>query len=131
MRTRTGILITIGALFGAMVLFLLLFWFAFPRWWPEVVIKYSPSLKHVLTANAKKLVFEAQTPQQGLFTFFKVDLDRFEVTCGDGIFDTVVDCDDGTDPELRFAITYYLGSHRGNPMADAAAKRLMPLASGK
>ena len=118
MRTRTGILITTGALLGAMAVFLLLFWFAFPRWWPEVVIRHSPSLRHVLetAANEPEDFIRIRLP----------DLSRFEARYGDDLYAAIVACEDGSNPRMRFLIMRYFMLYEQNPVANRVFREFFP-----
>ena len=109
MRTRTGILITIGALLGAMVVFLVLFWFAFPQWWPEVVIRYSPSLRHVLLADSYRFERAHHADIAPYPQYWLVKCSRFEKQFGSTIFEKMESYDDGNGGRLRSVIIRYLG----------------------
>lgn len=126
MRRSSAILITVGMLLSAVVVFLLLFWFAFPRWWPEVVIRYSPSLRHVLLADANRAengygagVGASISRPRIVITREPADYHRFEQRLGDGIYQVMAACDDGLDGRIRSAILNYCGQHLHHPKSRA------------
>ena len=117
MRRSSAILITVGMLLSAVVVFLLLFWFAFPRWWPEVVIRYSPSLRHVLLADSYRC--DVVLLDSG-DTFGRVDIadyGRFGRLYGDRLFTEMAACDDGSNFAVRWVVVEYLGEHLHEPKA--------------
>jgi hypothetical protein len=117
MRSSSAILITVGLLLSAVVGFLLLFWFAFPRWWPQVVIRHSPSLRHVLLADSYRC--EVVLMDSG-HPFSRADISdyaRFERLYGDRLFDEMAACDDGSSFAVRWVIMEYLGHHLHQPAA--------------
>ncbi len=112
MRRSSLVLISVGSLFGAAMIFLLLFWFAFPRWWPEMVIGYSPSLGHVLLADS----YRAERLSGGLFVRSYPaedvpDYSRFESRSGPDIYTTMAAHDDGPGGRKRYSIIRYLSRH--------------------
>jgi hypothetical protein len=120
-------LIVIGSLLGMMAVFLLLFWLAFPRWWPEVVIRYSPSLGHVLLADSYRAenggyrpgVSASLTRPGIVITRESSDYHRFEQHLGDGIYQAMAACDDGLHGRIRQVILNYCGWRLHHPKARA------------
>lgn len=112
MRIRSLILILSGVLLCGTLVLWSLFWFVCPRWWPSLVIGYSPSLHHVLTTNA----LWAWIPRSGS-TFPLFDYTRFERRYGSEIYTAMADCDNGSDPDLRMIILQYLRQHAHDPLA--------------
>lgn len=110
MRFVSGMLIGVGVLLSAVVIFLLLFWFAFPRWWPEVVIRYSPSLRHVLETAADE--------PDDFLRIHPPDLSRFEARYGNDLYAAIVACDDGSNPRMRFLIMRCFMLYEQNPVAN-------------
>lgn len=115
MRQSTMALIVAGVLLAGAILALVLFWFAGPRWWPNTVIAYSPSLRQVLRAHVFRI--EDSVP------FKRPEYSRFEQRYGQGIFAAMAACDDGSDEDLRMAILMYLGEHMHQPAARAIVWR--------
>lgn len=115
MRTRSIILTTIGSLSGAATLFLLLFWLAFPRWWPDLVIRYSPSLGHVLLADSYRAERDAKRPSGVLVRSYPAenvpDYSRFESRSGPDLYTIMTAHDDGIGGRKRSAIIRYLSRH--------------------
>jgi hypothetical protein len=118
MRISSGILISLGVLLGTAVIFVLLFWFAFPRWWPEVVIRYSPSLGHVMLADSYRAQsgyrsgVSASLSRGGIVIEREPgDYHRFEQRLGDGIYQAMAACDDGLHGQVRSVIINYCGNH--------------------
>lgn len=114
MRLSSGILVSLGVLLGAAVVFLLLFWFAFPRWWPVVVIRYSPSLSHVLLADSYRFEQATKPTASGGVIYPEqrtADYSRFEKRLGTDIHTAMAACDDGGGGRRRTSIIRYLGEH--------------------
>lgn len=114
MRASSGILIVMGVLLSAAVIFLLLFWFAFPQWWPEVVIRHSPSLSHVLFADSHRFEQASEPTASGGVIYpdqRTADYSRFEKRLGVDIYAAMVAYDDGRGGRVRASIIRYLGEH--------------------
>ncbi len=118
---RPGPIIMVGgiSLFVALTVAFLLFWFAAPRWQPELVMRYSPSLWHAVKAlthyeNPKSSsVFSTSTTGTVIFIYKDEEhsLKRFESLYGDKFYATLAATDDGTDPHFSNVIVYYLSDH--------------------
>lgn len=125
MRASSGVLIAVGTLLSAVVTFLLLFWFAFPRWWPEVVIRHSPSLGHVMLADSYRCEVMSFTTSRGAIRCHGIkhisDYHSFEQSHGERMFAEMAACDDGSNMSVRWVIIEYLGKH----LEDAKARKIV------
>lgn len=126
MRVSSGILIVVGVLLSAVAIFLLLFWFAFPRWWPDLVIRHSPSLGHVMLADAYRSQtgyrsgVSASLSRGGIVMEREPgDYRRFEQRLGDRIYQAMAACDDGLNGQIRSVILNYCGRHLHQAKARA------------
>src|SRR5688572_26296730 len=112
MRTGVLVLMASGLVLTGVVIFLLLFWFAFPRWCPEVVIRHSPFLGHVLLADFYRYE-QASTPTVTGGVIYPeqrtADYSRFEKRLGSDIYAAMATHDDGA--RVRASIVRYLGEH--------------------
>ena len=117
-------ILTAASILLAGVMFLLaFFWFACPRWWPDLVIKHSPSLRHALLADSYRSGLRSDDSPPGGRPITLTDYARFEQIHGDGIFAAMAACVNGSDPELTSAILLYLGRHMHQPAARAIVWR--------
>jgi hypothetical protein len=111
------VLVVSGIALGGIAAFTLLFCFVFPRWWPTVVIRYSPSLRHVLIADSYRCDVTLGTGGRGYSSIPISDYRRFEELYGEHIFSEMAACDNGSNPAIRWVVLEYLGKNVHDPKA--------------
>jgi hypothetical protein len=120
MRSGVLALTASGVVLTGVLAYLLLFWFAFPKWWPEVVIRHSPSLNHVLLADSYRFEQASKpAPSGGVIHPEQqtADYSRFEKRLGAEIYAAMAACDDGGGGRKRASILRYLGEHMNQQKA--------------
>jgi hypothetical protein len=100
-----------------LVITVLLFWFAAPRWQPELVMRYSPSLWHVIKALSyyenpggyRYFSISAKGASTIIYKDETHSLKRFQVPYGDKFYAALAATDDGTNPKFSTVIVSYFG----------------------
>jgi hypothetical protein len=126
---RPGTIAIVGgmSIVVIMAIAVLLFWFAAPRWQPELVMRYSPSLWHVI----KALTYYKEPSSSrfyslsssGYVTYETNDkmnsIKRFELSHGDKFYAELAATDDGTDNKFSEVVMLFLRDHIGQREARA------------